>query len=98
MAAREKFVSAIERLPQVHRDLFVTCESSDDLFNQLQALQEKHKHRRTKTICTRILGVSDSFNKYFAALDVFAQCDPIHAGTVWGGIRVIVEVRRHSVQ
>ena len=41
---------------------------------------------------------TEGFKKYFAALDVFAQCDPIHAGTIWGGIRVIVEVRGHSVQ
>lgn len=65
---------------------------------ELGALQEMHKSRRTKTICTRILKASERFKNYFAALDVFTQCDPIHAGTIWGGIRVVVEVRGHSVQ
>lgn len=30
---------------------------------------------------------------FFTAMDVFVQCDPLHAATFWGGLRVIISVR-----
>ncbi|KAH6721608.1 hypothetical protein DL95DRAFT_468982 [Leptodontidium sp. 2 PMI_412] len=29
---------------------------------------------------------------FLTAVDVFVQCDPIHAGTPWGGLRVVIQL------
>jgi hypothetical protein len=80
--------SLVETLPEEYQKEFKKCTTGEDV---LKSLQDYGADWRTHT---RRLGVFiQSMKPFFTAVDIFAQCDPIHAGTLWGGLRVVIQVR-----
>jgi hypothetical protein len=80
--------SLVEALPEEYQEEFKKCTTGEDV---LKGLQDYGVDWRTHI---RRLGVFiQSMEPFFTAVDIFVQCDPIHAGTLWGALRVVIKVR-----
>lgn len=89
--AAARYRCLVETLPDEYYKLFISCHSSEVLLDGIKAL-EILKSGKTVRHLNRIQSFIRSFQPLFSAMDVFCQVDPIHFGTVWGGVRVLVEV------
>ncbi|KAH8589069.1 hypothetical protein B0O99DRAFT_692943 [Bisporella sp. PMI_857] len=88
-----KLRSLVETLPDEYQEEFMKCTTGDKVLERLQEYgAEWRTHRRR-------LGVFvQSMKPFFAAFDIFVQCDPIHAATLWGGLRVVLQLGENFVQ
>ncbi|KAE9371862.1 hypothetical protein N431DRAFT_559267 [Stipitochalara longipes BDJ] len=85
--------SLVEALPEEYQDEFKKCTTGKDV---LESLQDYGADWRTHT---RRLGVFiQSMEPFFTAVDIFVQCDPIHAGTLWGGLRVVIKLGQNFTE
>jgi hypothetical protein len=77
----------VETLPEYYQEEFRKCTTSEGVIRYIQDYgAEWHTHGRR-------LGVFiQAMEPFFTAVDVFVQCDPIHAATLWGGLRVVIQV------
>jgi hypothetical protein len=89
--AAARYRCLVETLPDEYYKLFISCHSRDVLLDSIKAL-EILKSGKTVRHLDRIQSFIRSFQPLFSAMDVFCQVDPIHFGTVWGGVRVLVQV------
>lgn len=81
--------SLVEALPEEYQEEFEKCTTGKDV---LKGLEDYGAGWRTHI---RRLGVFiHSMEPFFTAVDIFVQCDPIHAGTLWGALRVVIKVRQ----
>jgi hypothetical protein len=80
--------SLVETLPEEYQKEFKKCTTGEDV---LKSIQDYGADWRTHT--RRLGGFIQSMKPFFTAVDIFVQCDPIHAGTLWGGLRVVIQVR-----
>ena len=88
--ASAAFTSA---LSPAHQELFSSCNTPNDLLEQVSQLDfvKKSRQRQSKYV-DPIQPFVAQLQPYFAAVDVLVQCDPIHAAAVWGGLRVVIQV------
>lgn len=93
-AASADFVSSIENLPARERVIFSSCSTPNQLIADVRKLDVIVKEkRRAKLYLAPIERVTERLRFYFAAIDVLVQCDPIHAATAWGSLRLVIQVR-----
>ena len=85
-----KLTFLITQLPKQHQENFQSCYTETDLLNAVEKLNA-FKHGRTHA--RRLNHFIENTKPFFAALDVICQIDTVHFATVWGGIRVIIQVR-----
>lgn len=77
----------VETLPEDYQEVFRKCTTSEGV---LWNFQDYGAGWRTHS---RRLGVFiQAMKPFFTAVDVFVQCDPIHAATLWGVLRVVIQV------
>jgi hypothetical protein len=86
-AAKLRFL--VTRLPKRHQENFQSCFTDTDL---LHATENLNAFRRGRTHAGRLDSFIGNVKPFFAALDVLSQVDPVHFATVWGSIRVILQV------
>jgi hypothetical protein len=86
-AAKLRFL--VTQLPKRHQENFQSCFTDTDL---VYASENLNAFRRGRTHAERLGDFIENVKPFFAALDVLSQVDPVHFGTVWGGIRVILQV------
>ncbi|XRM40199.1 hypothetical protein ABZX51_003519 [Aspergillus tubingensis] len=87
------FVSTVECLSPQHKDLLASCKTPDDLVKQLSEIDSLKKARRRETQWVgSIRRIIERLAPYFEVIDTLVSCDPIHAATIWGGLRVVLQL------
>ncbi|KAH7413059.1 hypothetical protein BKA64DRAFT_344230 [Cadophora sp. MPI-SDFR-AT-0126] len=89
--AAARYRVLVETLPSEHHELFLSCCTGEALLDDVKALKILKDGKKVRQL-GRIQKFVKSCEPMFAALDVFSQVDPIHFGTVWGGVRVLVQL------
>ncbi|PVH77673.1 hypothetical protein DL98DRAFT_423446 [Cadophora sp. DSE1049] len=89
--AAMRYRSLVETLPLEHYETFLSCCTGEALLDDVKALKILKDGKKVRQL-GRIQKFVKSCEPMFAALDVFSQVDPIHFGTVWGGVRVLVQL------
>ena len=85
----ESFRFLVEQLPPAKRELFDQCNNATSLLYGIESLDLiKYHDVNTK----RIKWFVELLQPFSSAMDVLCQLDPIHFATVWGGLRVIIQV------
>ncbi|KAH7370142.1 hypothetical protein BKA65DRAFT_561623 [Rhexocercosporidium sp. MPI-PUGE-AT-0058] len=85
--------SLVETLPEEYQREFRKCTTGEEVLN---GLQEYGANWRTNS---HRLGVFiQAMKPFLTAVDVFVQCDPIHAGTLWGGLRVVIQLGQNFTE
>ena len=85
----ESFRFLVEQLPPAKRELFDQCNNATSLLFGIESLDLiKYHDVNTK----RIKWFVELLQPFSSAMDVLCQLDPIHFATVWGGLRVIIQV------
>ena len=91
--ARTEFLASLSSLSSEQQALFSPCASAKQLLAHIKSLdcisKKKHLAERRFSSIRKFVEVLQS---YFSAVDVLVQCDPIHAATVWGALRLIFQV------
>jgi hypothetical protein len=93
--ARDAFLTSLQ--PR-ERQLFQSCKTSKELLSDLQ----KHKAFKAKQNLIRrsaanIEKFGESLTPFFGAIGFFAQANPEIAGTVWGSVRLVIQVRQCGI-
>lgn len=92
-AAEAVFLRSVQSLPSAQHLLFVSCTSATRLLKAVKGLDAVVKSQRTsKQTVGRIQRLTEKLEPFFRVVDTLVQCDPIHAATVWGGLRFIIQV------
>ncbi|KAL7934330.1 hypothetical protein V8C35DRAFT_280075 [Trichoderma chlorosporum] len=75
----------VEALPDDFQDRFRECTNGDKVLDSLKdyGTAWNARNRRLGTFI-RVM------KPFFTAMDVFVSCDPIHAATLWGALRVVI--------
>lgn len=77
----------VEALPDEYQEAFGKCTTGDEVLKDLQDYGTAWNTRNRK------LGTFIRVMKpFFTAMDVFVSCDPMHAATLWGALRVVIAV------
>ncbi|KAG4438258.1 hypothetical protein IFR05_006240 [Cadophora sp. M221] len=85
--------SLVETLPEEYQREFRKCTVGGEV---LKGLDEYGANWRTNS---RRLGVFiQAMKPFLTAVDVFVQCDPIHAGTLWGSLRVVIQLGQNFTE
>jgi hypothetical protein len=99
MAGNDIFRGAItaftSTLSPDHQQLFSSCKCPEDLLEQISQLhgiktgsqRQSNYLDSDRTFITRL-------EPYFNAVDVLVQCNPAHAASVWGALRVVIQVTK----
>lgn len=95
MGVADRFRLLVESLLDEERQLFESCNNADKLFENVKDLESKNHHNKgkdrrryvelTKTII-------EAVQPMFKILDTFNLVDPMHVASVWGGVRVVLQV------
>jgi hypothetical protein len=92
-AAAAKFLLSIKSLSDEQQNLFASCTTPKQLLQDIQKLDAiKNKRRFGNQHSARIERFVKQVKPYFDVVDIVVQCDPIHAATVWGGLRLVIQV------
>lgn len=96
MGAADRFRLLVESLPDEERQLFESCNHVDKLLDNIRTFESKnHKHRDSKDR-RRYMELTRTFTEamqpMFKILDTFNPVDPMHVATIWGGVRVVLQV------
>lgn len=83
--------SLVETLPEEYQREFRKCTAGEDV---LKGQEEYGADWRTNS--RRLGAFIQAMKPFLTAVDVFVQCDPIHAGKHWEGLRVVIQVRCYS--
>ena len=90
--ARKEFLASLPSLSSGQQNLFSPCASGQQLLEYVKSLdcisKKKRLAERRLSPIKRFIEVLQS---YFSAVDVLVQCDPIHAATVWGALRLVFQ-------
>ncbi|KAL7910353.1 hypothetical protein GGI35DRAFT_448574 [Trichoderma velutinum] len=75
----------VEALPDEYQEAFRKCTSGDRVLEDLKdyGTAWNTRNRRLGTFI-RVM------KPFFTAMDVFVSCDPMHAATLWGALRVVI--------
>lgn len=92
--AATRFRSLVETLPDDHRRLFSSCRDGDTLLEGVRSLEILEKNRDHRYL-GRIQSFIAAVQPFFSAIDVLSQVDPLHFALVWGGVRVLIQVRTY---
>ncbi|KAH6876586.1 hypothetical protein B0T10DRAFT_497773 [Thelonectria olida] len=86
----DTFRFLIEQLPKEDRLVFDECTNGPQVLIGIQKLRfiENHDNGHAKGISRFI----EAVQPLCSALDVLCQVDPIHFATVWGGLRVLIQL------
>jgi hypothetical protein len=79
----------VELLPKDCQYAFDDCTTPADLLDDLKSLDIIKENPQ---VLSRIENFVDTIWPFFQAMDVLCQSEPIYAGTVWGGIRIAIQV------
>ena len=91
--ARNEFLASLPSLPSSQQNLFSPCASGQQLLEYVKSLDCISKKKRlAERWLSPIKKFIEVLQSYFSAVDVLVQCDPIHAGTIWGALRLIFQV------
>ena len=91
--ARNEFLASLPSLPSSQQNLFSPCASGQQLLEQVKSLDCISKKKRlAERRLSPIKKFIEVLQSYFSAVDVLVQCDPVHAATVWGALRLIFQV------
>jgi hypothetical protein len=83
----------ISTLSPDHKQLFSSCQRPEDLLEQISQLDGiKVASQRQRSYLDSVKTFITRLQPYFNAIDVLVQCDPIHAASVWGALRVVIQV------
>ncbi|PNP58999.1 hypothetical protein THARTR1_01247 [Trichoderma harzianum] len=75
----------VEALPDEYQEAFRKCTTGEEVLKDLQDYGTAWNTRN------RRLGIFIRVMKpFFTAMDVFVSCDPMHAATLWGALRVVI--------
>ncbi|KKP06868.1 hypothetical protein THAR02_01065 [Trichoderma harzianum] len=75
----------VAALPDEYQEAFGKCTTGDEVLKDLQDYGTAWNTRNRK------LGTFIRVMKpFFTAMDVFVSCDPMHAATLWGALRVVI--------
>jgi hypothetical protein len=88
-SAAAGFRFLIETLPQDQRVLLSSCSNKIEFERQVERLNEFENVQRHSQRIDCFIGAVSPF---FDVIDMISQVDPIHIATVWGGLRVIIQV------
>ncbi|KAL4938541.1 hypothetical protein BDV06DRAFT_200740 [Aspergillus oleicola] len=89
----EDFVLSVNYVSPQHKHLVSSCRSPGDLLDQITKLEFLQKARRREAqYIGPIRRIIERLDPYFKAIDVLVQCDPIHAASVWGSLRVVIQL------
>lgn len=99
MGAADRFRLLVESLPDEERRLFESCNNADKLLENIKKLESKPlnkgKDRRRYMELTKTF--VEALQPMFKILDTFNLVDPMHVASVWGGVRVVLQVRMSSL-
>lgn len=94
MGAADRFRVLIESLPDEERQLFESCNNADKLLKNIKNLERKNlnkgKDRRRYMELTKTF--IEAVQPMFKVLDTFNLVDPMHVASLWGGVRVVLQV------
>ena len=91
--ARREFVASLSSLSSEQQAFFSPCASGQQFLEHIKSLDCISAKRRIAELrLSRIARFIQVLQSYFSAVDVLVQCDPIHAATVWGALRLIFQV------
>ena len=91
--ARNEFLASLPSLPSSQQNSFSQCTSGQQLLEHVKSLDCISKKKRlAERRLSPIKKFIEVLQSYFSAVDVLVQCDPIHAATVWGALRLIFQV------
>lgn len=85
----DTFRFLIEQLPENKRLLFDQCTNGPQVLIGIKELRLIEKHDGNSKGVRRFVNAVEPL---CSALDVLCQIDPIHLATVWGGLRVVIQV------
>lgn len=97
MGAADRFRLLVESLPDEERQLFESCNNADKLFDNIKSFESQNhnkgkggKDRRRYMELTKTF--IEAVQPMFKILDTFNLVDPTHVASIWGGVRVVLQV------
>lgn len=91
--AREAFRLGLQ---PADRELFDNCDNPETLLSEIRKLESLHRHSSNgRKAVDKITPFVRQVQKYGNALDVFSNTQPAILSPIWGGTRVILEVRQN---
>jgi hypothetical protein len=94
MGAADRFRLLVESLPDEERQLFESCNNADKLLENVKILESKTsnkgKDRRRYMELTKTF--VEALQPMIRILDTFNMVDPMHVASIWGGVRVVLQV------
>ncbi|KAL5323655.1 hypothetical protein ACEPPN_008195 [Leptodophora sp. 'Broadleaf-Isolate-01'] len=85
--------SLVETLPEEYQREFRKCTAGEDV---LKGQEEYGADWRTNS--RRLGAFIQAMKPFLTAVDVFVQCDPIHAGKHWEGLRVVIQLGQNFTE
>lgn len=93
-AAADRFRLLVESLPDEERELFGSCSNADKLLNNIETLESKNRNKGKDW--RRYMELTETFieavQPMFKVLDTFNLVDPTQVASLWGGVRIVLQV------
>lgn len=91
--ARGRFLDSLSVLDPAYQVHFVPCQSGKELIHHVHNLPEVRNLRLGASGKMAGLGAFvQRLESYFKAVDIIVNVDPLHASTIWGGMRLVFAV------
>ncbi|KAM0264931.1 hypothetical protein ACHAQJ_000447 [Trichoderma viride] len=103
LGASDRFRLLIESLPDEERQLFASCNNADNLLDNVKAFEFGGERRddQGKKMSRRYIELIKTFieavQPMFGIMDLLSSVNPLHVATVWGGIRVVLQLTLNFV-
>ncbi|EHK48703.1 hypothetical protein TRIATDRAFT_93713 [Trichoderma atroviride IMI 206040] len=98
-AAADRFRLLVESLPDEERELFGSCSNADKLLNNIETLESKNRNKGKDW--RRYMELTETFieavQPMFKVLDTFNLVDPTQVASLWGGVRIVLQVTMNFV-
>lgn len=94
MGAANRFRLLVESLPDEERQLIESCNNADKLIENIKDYESqnhnKGKDRRRYMELTKTF--IEAVEPVFKILSIFNSVDPMHVASIWGRVRVVLQV------
>ena len=72
---------------------FTSGATPDDVLREVEKYEKANRDTSSRRYIRRFSVLIQSFEGFFSAVDTFVSCNPQTAALIWGGLRLVIQVR-----